>query len=625
MSRNSAIVALLAFRTFAIPADAQSLSFLAPRYIPIRDNCCSVLTEDFNRDGRMDIAVAHGLSGITVLLGYGDGSFERIETAQGLATGVVIAKLIAAADFNSDGIVDLLVGVESQGSERPAVLFGNGNGTFQSPAVFDVGGHLIAAVADFNGDGKPDLLVDLADGFAVRLGNGDGTFQPSGPKSLFRYPAFGPAVVGDFNHDGKADVAWVSVGCCPIANVWLGDGRGGFQDKPNPAYDGWAFFGAAILAVGDLNRDGNLDFVTDTVEGVGVSLGNGDGTFRNGSFYDSVRLFYHRDWVTVADLNGDGIPDVLYGFTVRLGNGDGSLQPPMIFGQWYDTGTVLAVADFNGDGKLDLVGTGGNRTALSVLINSTAGTDSSAAAVSAATHVGPVAPGSIASVFGKGLATTTASATSAPWPTSLGNVRVHVLDQNGVERLAGIVYISPSQINFQVPPDTAVGYAIVNVDNGKTPFIRGARATPVQSSAPGFFTADGTGTGVAAATAVRVQGDSSTPVPVFQCSASGSCTPVPIDLSLAGTVYLSVYGTGFGNGTDAFCFSVRPAADIGMNSVGRDALQQIAIPVIYSGPQREFPGLDQLNVRLPTNLHGRANITCGFRYGGLADFTVYTK
>jgi hypothetical protein len=131
----------------------------------------------------------------------------------------------------------------------------------------------------------------------------------------------------------------------------------------------------------------------------------------------------------------------------------------VIFGHW----NVLAPADFNGDGKIDLVARG-NGTALAVLINNTPRTDSSATAVSAATHVSPVAPGSIASVFGKGLATTTASAPGVPWPTALENVRVLVLDRNGVERLAGLVYVSPSQINFQVPPDTAEGYAIFNVD-----------------------------------------------------------------------------------------------------------------------------------------------------------------
>jgi uncharacterized protein (TIGR03437 family) len=608
MSKSLAIFALLAFWAFAIPADGQSLSFL-PRYIPIGDDCCSVLTGDFNRDGRMDIVVAHAVSGVTVLLGNGDGSFTRIETA--LAPGSVIDYLYAVADFNSDGILDLLVVVRG----RTGVMFGNGNGTFRSPAVFDVGSQYgVAAVGDFNGDGKPDLLVNLGNGFAVRLGNGDGTFQPTGPITPFPEGDFYPAMVGDFNNDGKADVAWTTARCCSGARIWLGDGRGGFQNNIDYAGGGGSS-SFKELAVGDLNRDGNLDLVVGTPLGVSVSLGKGDGAFR-------VLPYYYYPWfsrtntgesVTVADLNGDGIADVIYGSTVLLGNGDGSLLAPLpapiILGQW----GILAAADFNGDGKPDLVA-GGNGTGLSVLINNTPGTDSSAAAVSAASHAGPVAPGSIASVFGKGLATTTASALGLPWPTDLDNVRVLVLDQNGVERLAGIIYVSPSQINFQVPLDTAEGYAIVNVDNGKTPFIKGARATAVQSVAPGFFTADGTGTGVAAATAVHVQGDTRTSVPVFQCSSPGSCTPVPIDLSLDGTVYLSVYGTGFANAYFAeHCYPLPRGSSADL-------------PITYSGLQREFPGLDQLNFLLPKTLsHGRVDVACEFYGGNSAVFTVYTK
>jgi uncharacterized protein (TIGR03437 family) len=622
MFKSFVMFALLAFWTFA-PADGQSLSFLRPQYFRMASNTSSAVTGDFNRDGKMDIAIAQGASGVTVLLGNGDGSFKRIETAQGPTAGV-FNSVVAAADFNSDGIVDLLV-VGSGKGYLSAVAFGNGDGTFRPPVVVDPGpSDFVIAVADFNGDGKPDLLVTAyGTGFGVRLGNGDGTFQPVGLRSQYppAFLKFPSTVVGDFNHDGKLDVVdRTSDG----VYLWLGDGRGGFAYTPKPVQID-KDPGIENVGAGDFNRDGNLDLVVQDGRGLTVWLGKGDGTFQTGpiSYLDQ----YGR--LTVADVNGDGIPDVISGFSVLLGNGDGSFQAPVMFGQ----SEILATADFNRDGKLDFV-TGG----LAVLINNTPGADSSFAAVNAATQIGPVAPGSIASIFGKGLAATTASAAGAPWPTVLDNVRVLVLDATGVERPAGIAYISPTQINFQVPPDTlgdSYAFAIVNVDNGGTPFIAGARPTQVQLLAAGFFTADGTGTGVVAATALRVQGDARTPVPVSQCS-SGSCTAVPIDLNLDGAVYLSVYGTGF---RDA-------------NLPPQCYITNTTIPVTYSGPQQEFPGLDQLNVVLPNTLpHGKVNITCRFdrivprsnstvpslearpsprdgdfnSYNSMAVFTIYTK
>jgi uncharacterized protein (TIGR03437 family) len=623
MFRSSGIFAVLTFWTFASPADGQSLSFL-PRYVPIGDQCCSALTGDFNRDGKADIVVAHSASSVTVLLGKGDGNFTRIETGQGPGPGPVIDSVIAAADVNSDGIIDLIVAIDG-GSGAYALLIGNGDGTFRSPAVLELGGDSIVAVGDFNGDGKPDLLVSPAgvyEDFAARLGNGDGTFQPAGPAQSFPDGDCCFTVVGDFNHDGKADVAQTAVRHSDHVWVWLSDGRGGFQTKSTYSVNGLATNGLKTLAIGDLNRDGNPDLVMGTWKGVGVLLGNGDGTFRSGPSYQVPLLptaSIRGEPLIVADLDGDGVPDVADGFAVLLGNGDGSLQAPVIFGQQLDSRygpTFVFAADFNGDRRLGLVGTGGNGSELLVLINNSPGTDSSVTGVSAASYGTPVAPGSIVTAFGNGLATSTASASAVPWPTTLDNVRVRVLDQNGVERPAGIIYISPSQINFQIPPGTSEDYAIINVDNGKTPLTEGARATPVKTVAAGFFTADGTGTGIAAATALRVQGDARTPVPVFQCSSTGSCTPVPIDLSVGGAVYLSVYGTGFGNAAQPGCDS--------MNT---------AISVSYSGPQGEFPGLDQLNVLLPKTLpHGRVDITCEFQpavvvFGSLstASFTIYIK
>jgi uncharacterized protein (TIGR03437 family) len=623
-------IALLASGLTALPA--QSPSFLLPQYIPIGAGCCAMLTGDFNGDSKVDIAVSHGTASFTVLLGNGDGTFIRKDIGQVLGSTV---RLGFVADLNSDGIPDILAVVDT-GLSPPSsdllayqnvVFLGNGDGSFRSPIAVLDRGDLILGIVDFNRDGIPDLLVSpYLGGFAVRLGNGDATFQAAGPSTRFAdtCPCF--VVLGDFNHDGKADIAMIEVRKGAVY-VYLGNGDGTFQ--PFSIYGGPpATNGFKSLVIGDLKRDANLDIVVGAGQGIGVLLGKGDGTFGSPLAYPFAppRLgLANGARSVVADFNGDGIPDVANGFTVFPGNGDGSLAAPLFFGQWQDTlvNRPLAVADFNGDGKPDLIGLAVDGMGLALLINNTSGTDASVAAVSAADYRGVIAPGSIASVFGNALANGTASAMTLPFSTVLENTKVRILDQNGVEHLAGLIYVSPTQINFLVPPETAKGYAIINVDNGKTPLVLGARSTPVRAVAPSFFTADQTGQGPPAATAVAVQSNGTrTNIPVFQCSTSGHCTLTPIDLNANGTVFLTVYGTGFAN-------AVFANGTVFANG-GADCSPAT---VTYSGPQKQFPGLDQLDLQLPKTLpSGAVNITCQFRTAsgdpndiGSASFTIAIK
>ena len=112
-------------------AVSQSVSFLLPQYIPIGPGCCSVLTGDFNSDGKMDIAVAHGNPGFTVLLGNGEGTFTRKDIPQVVGSSIGLG---LAADLNSDGILDILAvvdtGLNPPSSDRLAyrnvVFLGNG-------------------------------------------------------------------------------------------------------------------------------------------------------------------------------------------------------------------------------------------------------------------------------------------------------------------------------------------------------------------------------------------------------------------------------------------------------------------------------------------------------------------
>jgi hypothetical protein len=328
---------------------------------------------DFNRDGKLDLAIANPPN-VSILLGNGDGSFQ---SAVNYPAGKY-PSAVAAADFNGDGRLDLAV-TDNSGIW---ILLGNGNGTFQPAVAFRAGLYPKGvAVADFNGDGKMDLAVtdggtnNCCASLSILMGNGDGTFQPP-----LRYLVGGSAsalVTGDFNGDGVADVAVVNMASSSEGSVaiFIGKGDGTFQA---PVLYGVASpSGAAdALASGDFNRDGKLDLVVATQTGqIFVLLGNGDGSFQPPAPW-SASLPGLLDWwtggVAVADFNRDGIPDIAAvsggsAIAILTGRGDGTFRPARYFG----TGVAyfLAVGDFTGIGKPDVAVIGG--VTLSILLNTT--------------------------------------------------------------------------------------------------------------------------------------------------------------------------------------------------------------------------------------------------------------
>jgi FG-GAP-like repeat/Abnormal spindle-like microcephaly-assoc'd, ASPM-SPD-2-Hydin len=286
------------------------------------------------------------------LLGKGNGTFQTpVYYSAGFGP-----RSIAVADLNHDGNLDLAV----SGGLDPviSILFGNGDGTFQ-PAV-DVSMNsapTYVAVGDFNGDHIPDLIAVDSPYISVLLGNGDGTFQPPVDTPFSPAPSIG---IGDFNRDGKLDVAAaLQSGIASTVTILLGNGDGTFQ--PGASYD-IGTVGLSPVAVADFRGVGILDLAIACGDGVNVLLGNGDGTFQGPVVYGSPDL---PNWVIVGDFNRDGRLDLtataLYFDTnvvgVLLGNGDGTFQAV----QNYPTGgragflSSLAVGDFNGDRQLDLV------------------------------------------------------------------------------------------------------------------------------------------------------------------------------------------------------------------------------------------------------------------------------
>ena len=219
------------------------------------------------------------------------------------------------------------------------------------------------AFGDFNGDGKLDLVIPNNDGLKdgksglILLGNGDGTFSTGTDLNSLDPSA---AVVGDFNGDGIPDIAIVNTGSTGSVDIYLGKGDGTFQPPTKYAQSQTSDYRS--IAIGDFNRDGNLDLViTNHDQQVIVLLGNGDGTFQPQVTYPTGRGIGN---IVIGDVNGDGFQDLAVAdnadnqVTLLLGNGDGTFRQgiyPTVPGNQSGTVAFGYFRDHTGINKLDLV------------------------------------------------------------------------------------------------------------------------------------------------------------------------------------------------------------------------------------------------------------------------------
>jgi hypothetical protein len=258
-----------------------------------------------------------------------------------------------------------------------SILLGNGNGTFQSPISLPA--NLIPVVAgDFNGDGKLDL-AGLENGFTdvlVMLGNGDGTFQPLTPfpSDLSVGQAFAGMLTADFHGAGLLDLAVLDVGdhFGGPAYIFQGNGDGTFRTATScGTQDDAGYFFAA-----DFNGDGKQDiaYSFDRVpnQGVGVTFGDGNGMCT--SSINTVTYTFTPSQLVIGDFNDDGKLDLAAGGTpsdlgntgiIVLGNGDGTFQTPI---NLQGGSGILTVGDFNGDGRLDFVSSSSSGHELTLLL-----------------------------------------------------------------------------------------------------------------------------------------------------------------------------------------------------------------------------------------------------------------
>ena len=586
---------------------------------------------DINNDGVPDLVDASG----AVLFGLGDGRFYG---------AVVVANEsnlnAVPVDVDEDGIPELATASDA----GVKVLRSNRDGTFSPLFAFAPAGCYVTRgvalqVGDWNGDGKPDLLVacnSQSENSLVALINlGGGQFRPV-------YTAVAPGTVelvsGDWNGDGKLDVAYITAqldqipGSTNSVVIQLGLGDGAFAaptryptyqrpseivsghfrgmrvpdllvirdgsgtEPPNLALypnqgDGRFLLGLPIdlpirptrlsnLVAADLNGDGVTDAgvnVSDQQSGFyGIFLGQGNGTFRR----SPGGLTGSGVPIKAADVDGDGVLDLLTNAAYYPGNGDGTFGPASQQ-PWAEP---LAVADFTGDGKPDVVAyTGSTGAALFVNV-SRPGT----AVVSAATNrPGTLAPESLATVYGTKLSATA------------GQTTVSVVDSTATERPAPVLFSSAAQINFEVPAGTAAGTAAVRIKPLGGPEQNGS--VSIAPVAPALFVSHPWNSDVAVGFIVVVAADDS------QTTFS---TATQVELRGAKQAIFVLFGTGFRNATSGVTATV-------------DGLPSA---VLYAGPAPGFLGLDQINIQAPKALDSYyRSIPFAISAGGSSSNTVFAS
>lgn len=224
--------------------------------------------------------------------------------------------------------------------------------------------------------------------------------------------------------------------------------------------------------------------------------------------------------------------------------------------------------------------------------------------VSAASFNGEaLAPDSIVSAFGAGLATQTALSNGLPLPTSLAGTTVTVRDSQGNEKLAELFFVSPNQINYLMPAGLAEGQAVVTVRNGAGQMRTGS--TEIAKVAPGMFTADASGKGLASAVALRVRSNGQQEfetVAQFD-SQQQKFVAAPIDLTVPGEqVYLILFGTGFRHRNSLEDVQVQ--------------VENLDVEPLYAGEAPGLLGMDQINLLLPKELAGSGEVDVTIKVDG---------
>jgi len=361
---------------YAVECPTCQTSFGAPRQLLAASGgqIQEVGSGDFNGDSNSDLVALNVTTNqVLFLAGDGAGNF-----ASPVASSIALSSLsrsLTIAHLNDDDNLDLAI--TNFTANTVSILLGNGAGSFTVHATLNVAPSPDRmAVADFNNDSKQDLLVLSRGVCSPQLmtcgtttvteffGNGAGDFALAGSftAGTARSTDIGAA---DFNGDGKIDLAMLGEAqpnLFPLLLVRFGDGTGNFSD-PATSLDRHLHF-----TIGDFNGDGKPDLAASSIDKIRIYLANGQGGFTS---VDSPNFADLNSTLSVADFNTDGKLDVLlnnpsvanngttFSGYAPLGDGQGKLQLPAPIGEGVK-GDFVATGDFNKDGKPDLAVSNGN-------------------------------------------------------------------------------------------------------------------------------------------------------------------------------------------------------------------------------------------------------------------------
>jgi uncharacterized protein (TIGR03437 family) len=305
--------------------------------------------------------------------------------------------------------------------------------------------------------------------------------------------------------------------------------------------------------------------------------------------------------LALADVNGDGKLDLVTAGSYLLGNGDGAFQSEQEF-LAAAFPTSVAPTKFGANPTLISVGQASTMVATSFVLPSASALTVAANVSAASSTVTTLAPASIATAYGSNLATGTAAEKTSTLPTNLEGTTVTIKDSSGVQHVAPLFYVSPTQVNYEVPAGTAIGTAQVSIAAGNG--LQGSANVQIANIAPGVFTLTPAGLVAADVLVVAANGSRSFQN-VYQLGNANTVVPLPINVS-AGQVYLEIFGTGIRNAKSV-------TATIGGHSV----------PVLSAGSQGVFIGLDQVNIGpLPSSLKGSGPTNIALTADGEAANTV---